>query len=225
MDFALTREQQRLCDEIREFAVQNLGKDLFERDKKGAVGDERWRDDWEACAETGLLGALMPKVYHDVASRALQLHGSLGASNEMPFAEQVIDSFHMGLADGPTEVHKVTVARQVLRDYAPSDDLFPTRHIPKLREQALTKLGEAFEHEQVVAHDADDLVVVDDRSVADAEALEQPGTIADIHLGSHGYDRLGHGESFPELVLNSEHGLLRSAEYTEADMGAGNAVP
>ena len=28
--------------------------------------------------------ALMPKVYHDVASRALMVHGSLGASNEMP---------------------------------------------------------------------------------------------------------------------------------------------
>ena len=32
----------------------------------------------------------------------------------------------MGLADGPTEVHKVTVARQVLRDYQASDDLWPT---------------------------------------------------------------------------------------------------
>ena len=32
----------------------------------------------------------------------------------------------MGLADGPTEVHKVTVARQVLRDHRPSDDLWPT---------------------------------------------------------------------------------------------------
>ena len=37
----------------------------------------------------------------------------------------------MGLADGPTEVHKVTVARQVLRDYRPSDDLWPTEHLPK----------------------------------------------------------------------------------------------
>ena len=37
----------------------------------------------------------------------------------------------MGLADGPTEVHKVTVARQVLRDYKPSDDLWPTEHLPR----------------------------------------------------------------------------------------------
>ena len=29
----------------------------------------------------------------------------------------------MGLADGPTEVHKITVAREVLKGYSPSDDL------------------------------------------------------------------------------------------------------
>ena len=37
----------------------------------------------------------------------------------------------MGLADGPTEVHKMTVARQVLRDYEPVDDLWPSGHLPK----------------------------------------------------------------------------------------------
>ncbi len=37
----------------------------------------------------------------------------------------------LGLADGPTEVHKVTVARQVLREHKPSDDLWPTEHLPK----------------------------------------------------------------------------------------------
>jgi acyl-CoA dehydrogenase len=42
----------------------------------------------------------------------------------------------MGIADGPTEVHKVTVAKQVLKDYAPDNDLFPSYHIPKLREEA-----------------------------------------------------------------------------------------
>ena len=36
----------------------------------------------------------------------------------------------MGLADGPTEVHKVAVARGVLTKYEATDTLFPTEHIP-----------------------------------------------------------------------------------------------
>ena len=81
----------------------------------------------------------MPQVLHDVAARALQVHGSLGVSNEMPFGSMVLESFHMGLADGATEVHKVTLARQILADYKPTDDLFPTMHMPKLRAQAHEK--------------------------------------------------------------------------------------
>jgi acyl-CoA dehydrogenase len=53
----------------------------------------------------------------------------------------------LGLADGPTEVHKVTVARQVLRDYQPSDDLWPTQHLPKRRAAARAKFAEYLEHE------------------------------------------------------------------------------
>jgi hypothetical protein len=36
----------------------------------------------------------------------------------------------MGIADGPTEVHKVTVAKQVLKDYTPDNDLFPAQYHP-----------------------------------------------------------------------------------------------
>jgi acyl-CoA dehydrogenase len=48
----------------------------------------------------------------------------------------VTSSFVMGIADGPTEVHKVTVAKQILRDYPASNELFPAYHIPRLREAA-----------------------------------------------------------------------------------------
>ena len=86
--------------------------------------------------------AAMPKVLHDIAARALQIHGSVGVSDEMPFMSQITSSFVMGLADGPTEVHKITVAKQVLRDYAPTNALFPSYDLINERERALEKFPE-----------------------------------------------------------------------------------
>jgi acyl-CoA dehydrogenase len=90
---------------------------------------------------------VMPTVLHDIAWRAMQVHGALGVSNEMPFFGYVLAAGVMGLADGPTEVHKVTVARQVLRGYRASEDLWPTEHLPTRREAARAKLAEFLEHE------------------------------------------------------------------------------
>ena len=67
----------------------------------------------------------------------------------MPFSAMVIESFHMGLADGPTEVHKVTVARQVLSEYQPTDGMFPTRHIPARREAAIARYRDVIERHVV----------------------------------------------------------------------------
>jgi acyl-CoA dehydrogenase len=39
------------------------------------------------------------------------------------------------------------VARQVLRDHSPSDDLWPTRHLPKRMAAARAKFAEHLEHE------------------------------------------------------------------------------
>jgi acyl-CoA dehydrogenase len=90
---------------------------------------------------------VMPTVLHDIAQRALQVHGALGVSNEMPFMRMLMAANVMGLADGPTEVHKVTVARQVLRDHTASDDLWPTEHLPRKLAAAQAKLAEHLEHE------------------------------------------------------------------------------
>ena len=82
--------------------------------------------DWKAIRKNvAAVKATMPKVLHDVAARALHLHGSLGVTTEMPFSHLLLNSYHLGLADGPTEVHKITVAREVLKDVKPATDMFP----------------------------------------------------------------------------------------------------
>jgi acyl-CoA dehydrogenase len=89
----------------------------------------------------------MPKVYHDIAAAALHLHGALGVSNEMPFMGMVTSALVMGIADGPTEVHKLTVARQVLRGYQAADGMWPTEWIPGKMEAAKAKFAEYMELE------------------------------------------------------------------------------
>ncbi len=91
---------------------------------------DKYKDYRKVRADISAIKAVMPKLFHDIAQRALHLHGSLGVSTEMPFVDMVVHSYHMGLADGPTEVHKVTVARQVLRDYEATTELFPSYHVP-----------------------------------------------------------------------------------------------
>ena len=108
---------------------------------------DKYRDYRKVRKDIAAIKAVMPKVFHDVAYRALHLHGSLGVSNEMPFSRQITESFVMGLADGPTEVHKITVARQILREYEGTKGLFPTGHLPALRERAIRKYGEVLEME------------------------------------------------------------------------------
>jgi acyl-CoA dehydrogenase len=75
----------------------------------------------------------------------MHLHGALGVSNEMPFAGMLLRSEVMALADGPTEVHKVTVARQVLKEHSRVDTPFPSGHLPTLREEARRLLASALE--------------------------------------------------------------------------------
>ena len=106
---------------------------------------DKYKDYKRVRADISAVKAAMPKVFHDVAARALQIHGSLGVSEEMPFSAMVIESFHMGLADGPTEVHKVTLARQVLSQYQPTDGLFPTAHIPTRRDEVMKRYADVIE--------------------------------------------------------------------------------
>ena len=78
----------------------------------------------------------MAKVLHDISQRAIQIHGSLGGTNELPLTDMYLSAALLALADGPTEVHKVQVARALLGKATPAPGLFPSEHIP-------TRLAEA----------------------------------------------------------------------------------
>ena len=59
---------------------------------------------------------------------------------------KVIGSFVMGIADGPTEAHKVTVARQHLRAYKGIEDPnFPDCSIPNRTSAAIALYGDPAE--------------------------------------------------------------------------------
>jgi acyl-CoA dehydrogenase len=72
------------------------------------------------------------KVMHDVVWRAIHIHGSLGATNELPTAAMWQTVINQATVDGPTEVHTVAIAKAELRDYPPAPGLFPTTHLPPL---------------------------------------------------------------------------------------------
>jgi len=114
---------------------------------------DKYDDYRKVRADIAGVKAAMPKVLLDVAGRALQLHGSLGASDEMPFGEMIMESYRMGLADGATEIHKITVAKQLLRQYEPAPGLFPTGHLPTLRAEAEKRFAPILESISTTAGD------------------------------------------------------------------------
>ena len=88
-----------------------------------------------------------PKVLMDVVYRAMLAHGSLGVSNEMPLIGMWMTGPIMGIADGPSEVHKDTIAKTVLKNYQAADGLFPSEHLPTRIAEARKSIEARLEHE------------------------------------------------------------------------------
>ncbi len=101
----------------------------------------------EARTYIAMVKVQMAKVLHDVVYRALHLHGALGCSNEMPLMKMWTGVPVMGIADGPTEVHKVTIAKAVLKQYEPYEGLWPNEFLPTRVEEARAQFAEYLEHE------------------------------------------------------------------------------
>jgi len=80
-------------------------------------------------------------VLHDVVDRALQIHGSLGYSTDLPLEAMYRMARGARFYDGPDEVHRQSVARQILRGYEPPADEVPSEHVPTRTAQAREKFA------------------------------------------------------------------------------------
>jgi acyl-CoA dehydrogenase len=103
---------------------------------------DRLQDYKQVRKEISIVKALTPQVLHDVVQRAMQVHGALGLSDEMPLARMWVHAQQLGVVDGPTEVHKVSAARAVLAGYRPAVGLWPSEHIPARLAAARAKVSQ-----------------------------------------------------------------------------------
>jgi len=78
-------------------------------------------------------------VLYDVIDRAIQVHGALGFSCDLPLESMYRAARAARLYDGPDEVHRQTVARRTLRGYTPAN--VPTEHVPTRRAAAQEKFA------------------------------------------------------------------------------------
>ena len=85
------------------------------------------------------------KVLRDVSFRAVHIYGSLGMTDLTPLMAQWAGAPQQSIMDGPDEVHKVSVARRVLRNYKPHEGYWPSNYLPHLREAAEAKYASIVE--------------------------------------------------------------------------------
>jgi acyl-CoA dehydrogenase len=72
-----------------------------------------------AATEISGIKVAVPNIALKVVDRAIQVHGAAGVTQFFPLAEMYAHMRTLRIADGPDEVHKMTIARRELRKYAP----------------------------------------------------------------------------------------------------------
>ena len=69
----------------------------------------------EARVEISLIKFWGARVLHDVIDRAIQVHGALGVTGDTPLERMYREARYARIYDGPDEVHRMVVARRLLK--------------------------------------------------------------------------------------------------------------
>jgi acyl-CoA dehydrogenase len=75
-----------------------------------------------ATVEISAIKVAAPSMATWVIDHAIQAHGGGGVSQDFPLTELYAQARMLRLADGPDEVHKMSLARRELRRYAPGTE-------------------------------------------------------------------------------------------------------
>ncbi len=70
----------------------------------------------DARVEISLIKFAGAKMLHDVIDRAIQIHGALGVTADTPLERMYREARYARIYDGPDEVHRMVVARRLLKD-------------------------------------------------------------------------------------------------------------
>jgi alkylation response protein AidB-like acyl-CoA dehydrogenase len=95
-----------------------------------------------ARTEIGVCKILASQVLKSIGLRAIQVHGAMGMTEQMPLINVLLGGVALGLADGPTEAHKVNLARLLLKEYEAEDPLWPSEFVDNRIAAAKAKYGD-----------------------------------------------------------------------------------
>ena len=78
---------------------------------------EKMESETDPRTDISAIKIFVPAAYHRVVDRAIQVWGAAGVSGDLPLAGMYEGARTLRLADGPDEVHKILIAKNVLAQY------------------------------------------------------------------------------------------------------------
>ena len=108
---SLLAEKGEIQRYIAESAAEIQAARLMTIDAARAIDEGR-----DARVEISLIKFWGARMLHNVIDRAIQVHGALGVSGDTPLESMYREARYARIYDGPDEVHRMVVARRLLKD-------------------------------------------------------------------------------------------------------------
>lgn len=71
----------------------------------------------DARTQISAIKVFVPNAMHRVVDRAIQIYGAMGVSGDTPLAGMYLGARTLRIADGPDEVHRILIAKNIFKHY------------------------------------------------------------------------------------------------------------